>query len=291
VSAFFRQAIAFGVFLWSIGSLNAQTLRHFSWYYMNTVDPAGQNRRDWFEESDGGWREVYPNGIRGHFTLIAKGIHLIIFQNGQRVSVSGAVIEKDDKTLIAFVPDQLMTGQWLQWKAPGDFSGPWAYAGEITVALPSDSTSSTPASAAPVTTASSATQSQAPTQNADVKRLADLIDGYEFTYSNDEGAGWIPFTVSYRASANSCGVDIDSKETGGGSWSDYVSRKSYFIGPLIEDLNQLRVQQIVTSGRQNVWAIRGLSSFGSGYFSFGPDGESRARRVLQAIRDVAASCR
>jgi hypothetical protein len=135
------------------------------------------------------------------------------------------------------------------------------------------------------------TQPQAAAQNADVTRLANLIDGYEFTYSNDEGAGWIPFTVSYRASVNSCGVDIDSKETGGGSWSDYVSRKSYFIGPLIENVNQLSVQQIVTPGRQNVWAIRGLSSFSPGNFSFGPDGEFQARKVLQAIKDVAANCR
>ncbi|WP_263352730.1 hypothetical protein [Acidicapsa acidisoli] len=288
----FVRSFALGLLLLhSAGFLLAQQLRHFSWYYMNTKDSAGQNRRDWFEEADGGWREIYPNGIQGHFTLLAKGIHLTIFQNGQRVSVSGTVIEKDDKTLIAFVPDQLTTGQWLQWKVPGDFSGPWTYAGEITVIPLSDSTSPSPASDTPVTTASLATQRQAATQNTDVKKLADLIDEYEFTYSNDEGAGWIPFTVSYRASVDSCGVDIDSKETGGGSWSDYVSRKSYFIGPLIENVNQLSVQQIVTPGRQNVWAIRGLSSFLPGYFSFGPDGEFQARRVLQGIKDVAANCR
>lgn len=131
----FRSIFICSFFLSPLVRSSAQELRHFTWYYLNTRDAADQNRRDWFEQPDGGWREVYPNGIQGHFTLIAKGITLTIFQNGQRTPMQGSVIEKDDKTLLAFIPNQLATGQWLQWKAPGGLSGPWQYAGMIT-ALP-----------------------------------------------------------------------------------------------------------------------------------------------------------
>jgi Tfp pilus assembly protein PilF len=82
--------------------------RHFSWNY--TSDPNGQPRRDWYEDSDGGWWEVYTNGTKSHFTVVSYAY----FMDGIR----GKLLEKDDSSLYVYVPDELHSGTWLiSWLA------------------------------------------------------------------------------------------------------------------------------------------------------------------------------
>jgi hypothetical protein len=168
-----------------------QPLRHFTWYYLNTNDAAGQNRRDWYEEPDGGWREVYPNGIQGHFTVVTRGLSLSIAQGDQHVFVQGIVVEKDDHSLVAFIPDQLAAGQWLQWKAVQ--GSQWSYAGEIV-----------DAHAAPVQQQTAIAPQQADQEDTSVRQRIDQLKA-DIDLQKNSAANWDKSVQDMSESnANNC---------------------------------------------------------------------------------------
>lgn len=104
--------------------------RHIRWFYMG--QPSTSNQRDWFEQRNGNWVEEYVNGASSTFSLIALGVPLpVVNGSNQRVIANGRVLEKSDHSMIVFIPDQISTDMWLQFKAPGSFDGQWSYLAQI----------------------------------------------------------------------------------------------------------------------------------------------------------------
>lgn len=92
----------------STGAHSSSGFRHFSWNYQH--DNSGQPRRDWYEEPDGTWFEVYSNGQKSHFRVVKQPLP---FSPG---TISGKLLEKDDDTIYVFVPDALRSGAWLNFR-------------------------------------------------------------------------------------------------------------------------------------------------------------------------------
>jgi hypothetical protein len=77
-------------------------------YTFDTKNP----RRDWYEQPDGGWWEVYPDGTHSHLRVVSA-----TFSYG---SQTGHLLEKDDNTIQVFVPKNLTSADWLTfWKTDG----------------------------------------------------------------------------------------------------------------------------------------------------------------------------
>jgi hypothetical protein len=100
-----------------------RSYRHFSWVYQYD---AQNPRRDWYEQPDGSWWEVYPNGTHSHLRLVNASSG---FNNA-----SGHLVEKDDNSILVFVPEKLATGESLVfWKSDTDLTKAPFLLGQMTV--------------------------------------------------------------------------------------------------------------------------------------------------------------
>jgi hypothetical protein len=161
--------------------------RHIRWYYLN--QPSTDNQRDWYEQADGGWVEQYVNGDSSSFSLIAQNVSLdVVNSSNQHVTVIGRVIEKSDQSLIAFIPDQIAAGMWLQFKVPGSFAGQWSYLAPIQSVDGTIALSGAPAPAPQPAYVPPPTQ-QAPTNPA----AGVTVNAY--ATSGTYGSGWYESSV------------------------------------------------------------------------------------------------
>ena len=90
-------------------------LRHFYWLY--TFDPAGHQRRDWYQESSSAWNEIYEDGRYNHSLIIDA--HAVV--DGNR----GIIAKAETSTLLLFIPDRDANGsnpQWLRFLKQGESS-------------------------------------------------------------------------------------------------------------------------------------------------------------------------
>jgi uncharacterized protein len=80
-------------------------LRHFYWLY--TYDPAGHQRRDWYQESSSTWNEIYEDGRYNHSLIV--NAHAVVDGN------TGIIAKAETSTLLLFIPDRDATGSNPQW--------------------------------------------------------------------------------------------------------------------------------------------------------------------------------
>jgi hypothetical protein len=105
-------------------------LRHFYWLY--TYDPAGHQRRDWYQESSATWNEIYEDGRYNHSRIVDA--HAEVDGN------TGIVAVADTATLRLFIPDTNAHGAnpgWLRIQQPG--STTWTFLAPLIEVPPAES--------------------------------------------------------------------------------------------------------------------------------------------------------
>jgi hypothetical protein len=124
-----------------------------------------------------------------------------------------------------------------------------------------------------------------------VKTVADLLDGYEYSYLQDAGNHKFLYRVHQDATVDGvCQIALSSiGRPDDPDWPTERSTGHVLLAIVNPNVLQVVSKEIGMDG-QYLWGISGTGYGPKRFLDFGPVGEENSNRVLDAIKTAYAAC-